>query len=286
MGGPPHTLAHIPRELRQSNLGYGLGATRILKLPTPAAAASFTRTIPSDNWERLLSLAFNLVTSAVAGTRTLAIVYQDGDGNIFNLTPISNEIGPSQNITAYADLASVTPVAVPASHQSEGSQTSPAATTTITSLVLPSGGWQLSWLVQVSGTVGAPEIDNFQLVSAGVLLDTSINGNVVGQPYQQQPSQVQIPIGGATVLIRNNVLATVGAVYAAQLVATPANVPAAQVQLPDFLMHSGWAWGVQLGGPQAGDQLSAILALMERFPSDLAGGYQATDGQLFYPGPP
>lgn len=283
---PPRTLAHIPRELRGSNLGYGLGATRVVKLPPPAAASSFTHTIPADNWERLLSLAFNLVTSAAAGTRTLAVVFQDGDSNTFNLTPISNEIGPSQNITAYADLASVTQVAVPASHQAEGSVTSPAAGATVVSLALPSGGWSLAWLVQVSGTVGAPEVDNFQLVSGTTVLDTSINGNTVGQPYQQQPSQVQIPIGGATVLVRANVLGTVGAVYAAQLVATPANLPAAQVQVPDFLMHSGWAWGIQLGSPQAGDQLSAILALMERYPSDLAGGYQAPDGSYFYPGPP
>lgn len=286
MGQPPHNLAHIPRELRGSNLGYGLGATRILKLPSPAVATGFTRTIPADNWERLLSLAFNLVTSAVAGTRTLAIVFQDGDGSTFNLTPVSNEIGPSQNITAYADLASVTQVAAPASHQAEGSVTSPAAGATVVSLVLPSGGWTLNWIVQVSGTVGAPEVDNFQLVSAGAVLDTSINGNAVAVPYQQLPSQVQIPIGGATVLVRANVLGTVGAVYAAQLVATPASLPAAQVQVPDFLMHSGWAWGVQLGSPQAGDQLSGIVALMERFPSDLAGGYQRPDGQLFYPGPP
>lgn len=286
MGGPPHTLAHIPRELRLSNLGYGAGVTKLFKLAQPAAGSGFTRVIPPEYWERILSLAFNLVTSAVAGTRTLAVIFQDQDGNIFNLTPISNEIGPSANINAYADLASVTPVAQPASHQAEGSVTSPAAGTTVTSLALPSGGWTLNWLVQVSGTVGAPEVDNFQLVSAGTLLDTSINGNTVGQPYQQQPSQVQIPIGGATVLVRNSALATVGAVYAAQLVATPANVPAAQVQLPDFLMHTGWQWGIQLGGAQAADQLSSILLLAERFTSDLAGGYQATDGQFFYPGPP
>lgn len=285
MGPTPHNLAHIPRELRLSNLGYGLGVTKLFKLPTPAAGGGFTRLIPPEYWERILSLAFNLVTSAAAGTRSLAVVFQDQDGNIFNLTPISNEIGPGQNITAYADLASVTPVAVPASHQAEGTQTSPAAATTIVSLALPSGGWTLNWLVQVAGTVGAPEVDNFQLVSAGNLLDTSINGNVVGQPYQQQPSQVQIPIGGATVLVRNNVLATVGAVYAAQLVATPANVPAAQVQLPDFLMHSGWQWGIQLGGAQAADQLSGLLLLAERFTSDTAGGYQALDGEHFYPGP-
>jgi hypothetical protein len=286
MATPPHTLAHIPRELRLSNLGYGLGVTKLQKLPSPAAAASFTHLIPADYWERILSLAFNLTTSAVAGIRTLAIVFQDQDGNIFNLTPISNEIGPSQNITAYADLASVTPVAVPASHQAEGSQTSPAAGTTIVSLALPSGGWTINWLVQVTGTVGAPEVDNFALVSAGTQLDVSINGNVVGQPYQQQPAQVQIPVGGATVLVRNVNLATVGAVYAAQLTASPANVPAAQVQLPDFLMHTGWQWGIQLGGPQAGDQISGILLLAERYPSDLAGGYQAAGGELFYPGPP
>jgi hypothetical protein len=286
MGQPPRTLAHIPRELRLSNLGYGLGVTKMFKGVSPAAATGFTRTIPADYWERILSLAFNLVTSAVAGTRTLAVIFQDQDGNIFNLTPVSNEIGPSQNITAYADLASVTPVAVPASHQAEGSQAAPAAGTTIVSLALPSGGWSLNWLVQVSGAVAAAEVDNFALVSAGVQLDVSINGNVAGQPYQQQPAQVQIPIGGATVLVRNVALATAGTTYAAQLVATPANVPAAQVQLPDFLMHTGWAWGIQLGGAQAGDQLSGILILAERFPSDLAGGYQAADGALFYPGPP
>ena len=285
MTHPASNLAHIPRELRLSNLGYGAGVTKLFKLPQPAAAASFVRTIPADWWERILSLAFTLVTSGVAGTRTLAVVFQDQDGNIFNLTPISNEIGPNLNVTAYADLASVTPVAVPASHQAEGQQTSPAAGTTIVSLVLPSGGWTLNWLVQVSGTVGAPEQDNFALVSAGTQLDVSINGIVAGQPYQQQAAQVQIPVGGATVLVRNVALATVGAVYAAQLVATPANVPAAQVQLPDFLMHTGWAWGIQLGGAQAGDQLSNLLLLAERFPSDLAGGYQPVDGQLFYPGP-
>ncbi len=68
MGQPPRNLAHIPRELRLSNLGYGLGVTKIIKGAQPAAGGGFTRTIPADYWERILSLAFNLVTSAAAGT--------------------------------------------------------------------------------------------------------------------------------------------------------------------------------------------------------------------------
>lgn len=285
MTQPNRNLAHIPRELRQSNLGYGLGVTKLFKLASPAAGASFTRAIPPEYWERLLSLAFNLQTSAAAGTRTLAVVFQDQDGNTFNLVPISNEIGPSQNINAYADLASVTQVQVPASHQNESQATAPAAGATIATLTLPSGGWTINWSVMQTAGSTAADLNNMALNQGATQLLVAEMGTVLGTEYTQTAVEIQVPIGGATITVKTIGAASASAVYTAQLTAIPANLPAAQVQIPDFLMHSGWAWGIQVGNAQAADQLSGILILAERFPSDTAGGYQPADGGMFYPGP-
>ena len=261
------TVQTAPAQLRQSAAFRGRGWTSLVKGVQPAAGGGFTYPIAGDFWRRILSVAATLATSSAAGIRQLNLVYQDGDGNIFNLVPISNEVGPSQTLTLYGDQASVTPVEAPESHQAEGSATSPAALTTLTSLVLPSGGWTLAWQVQVSGTVGATEINNFGLYNGTTLVLQSENGNTVGQDYPQDPIEIQVPTGGATYNIKNIALATTGAVYAAQLVATPANVPSLQVQIPDFILKSGWQLGLQLVGAQAADQLSGILILEERYPS-------------------
>lgn len=266
---PPrgNTLSGRPAQIRPGTAFRSRGWQQLVKPASPAAAASFSRTIPGDTWERLLSCAFTFTSSAVAGIRTLSLVYQDGDLFTFNLVPISNEIGPSQQLTGYADLASVTPVQAPESHNTEGSVTSPAAGGAICSLALPSGGWTLGWQVQLGGTVAAGDANNFQLKQGTTVLDSSINPGAVGGPWPQLPVETQIPVGGATVSVNANAIGTVGAIYSAQLVASPANVMQLQVQIPDFVLKSGWAVGLQLGGAQAGDQLSGIGLLLERFPS-------------------
>lgn len=267
MNAPRATISAAPAQLRQGAAVLGRGWTQLVKPQQPAAAANLVHPIPGDYWERLISVAFTLTTSAVAGIRTLALAYADGDGYVFNLVPISNEIGPSQTLTGYGDLASVTPVQAPESHQTEGAQTSPGATTTICSLVLPSGGWTLNWLVMLTGTLAAADTDNFGLYQGTTLIEQSVNGIIVGQPYAQDPVEVQVPVGGATYAVKNVAAGTAASVYSAQLVASPANVMQLQVQIPDFVMKSGWQVQLQLGGAQAGDQLSGLGLLVERYPS-------------------
>lgn len=262
-----NTLSGAASQLRQGATVRGRGWQTLLRPPQPAAAASYLRTIPAEYWERVLSLAFTLTTSAAAGIRTLALAYQDGDQFTFNLVPISNEIGPSQQLTGYADLASVTPVQAPSSHDTENSVTAPAAGGVITSLALPSGGWTLAWQVQLAGTPAAADANNFQLRQGAAVLLESINPGAVGGPWPQDSIEVQIPVGGATVSVNANGVGTAGAIYSAQLVASPANVMQLQVQIPDFILKSGWQLALQLGGAQAGDQISALGLLVERFPS-------------------
>lgn len=273
------SISAAPAQLRQGAAILGRGWSQLVKPPQPPAGAGFTRAVPGDYWERLLSLAFTLTTSAAAGTRTLAVAYADGDGYVFNLVPISNEIGPSQQLTGYGDLASVTPVQAPNSHQSEGSVTTPGALAAVTSLVLPSGGWTLSWQVQLAGTPAAADANNFGLYAGTAQVLESVNAGAVGGPWQQETVQVQVPVGGATYAVKSISAGTAGAIYSAQLVASPANVMQLQVQLPDFVMKSGWQVSLQLGGAQAADQLSGLGMLLERYPSsdiDRLAGYPAT----------
>lgn len=116
---------------------------------------------------------------------------------------------------------SVRTVATQTSAETQGQANAPAANTAIATLLVPAGEWVITWTVMVNGTVGAPEVNNFQLLQAGVLLLGSENGNTANQPYQQMAVTISVPAGGQNVTINNVILATVGSVYFAELAASP-----------------------------------------------------------------
>lgn len=101
-----------------------------------------------------------------------------------------------------------------------GNQVSPAAGTTIVGIPLPAGTYTVEWEVEVSGTTGAPEVNNFQLTQGGAQLLQSENGSAAGQPYPQPNATVQLSAASTTIAVKNIALATVGATYTAQLVIT------------------------------------------------------------------
>lgn len=115
---------------------------------------------------------------------------------------------------------------VQTSLQVEGNQNAPGAGTTIATLALPAGEWVITWGVEVSGTVAAAEINNFQLLQAATPLLNSANGNGVGNVYQQPPVIVSIPVGGANVLVKNINAATAASVYSASIAASPVGAAA------------------------------------------------------------
>jgi|SRR5579871_48457 len=262
-----NTVTAAPAQLRQSAAVRGRGWQVFEPVTQPAANASFTYPIDGTYWRRLLALAATLQTSAAAGLRQLALNYTDGDGNIFNQVPLLADQGPSLTQSVYADQATVTPVSELQSVENAGSQTSPAAGTTIATVTVPAGNWQISWTVSVAGTVAAADRNNFSLVQGATTILTSENGIVVDQEYPQEPVEIVVPTGGQTIKITNTALATTGAIYTAQLSVVPINPFGGQAQIPDFIMKSGWQLQLQLINGQAGDQISGIRLLTERYAS-------------------
>jgi hypothetical protein len=103
---------------------------------------------------------------------------------------------------------------------SSGSVTSPGAGATIASLILVlPGAYQIKWTVQLTGTVGAADQDNFQL-NAGSLTFPSLNAGAVGV-YPQTDADVVLSASVTTVTITAIAAGTVGAVYTAQITLIP-----------------------------------------------------------------
>lgn len=99
--------------------------------------------------------------------------------------------------------------------EATGSATSPAAGGVIVSLAnVPADLYTLNWQVELGGTLAAADANNFQVEVGGVQQAVSLNPAVAGV-YQQDPIQINVPAGGATVSINAIALATVGAVYTA-----------------------------------------------------------------------
>lgn len=114
----------------------------------------------------------------------------------------------------------------------EGSVTSPAANATIvTTAPLSAGTYDVSWEVELSGTLAVGDANNFQLMNGAAVVVNSVNGFVAGT-YPQNPTRVTVVAGG-TISVRANAIGTVGAVYSAQPSVTPDPLLGAAVELQD-----------------------------------------------------
>lgn len=96
-----------------------------------------------------------------------------------------------------------------------GSVTSPAATANIASIgTVPADEYTLNWQVELGGTLAAGDANNFEVTVTGVQQALSLNPAAAGI-YPQDPIQITVPPGGATVSIKALAAGTVGAVYSA-----------------------------------------------------------------------
>lgn len=123
------------------------------------------------------------------------------------------------------------PSAVPASQlpsvTGENTSTSPAAGGVIAAIsnaallaVAPSGTlWRVTWEVSLSGTLGAADANNFELTSPlGTVIDKSVQPGAAGE-WSFGPVEVVITSAGLNV--QAVALATVGAIYGANIEAIP-----------------------------------------------------------------
>lgn len=127
-----------------------------------------------------------------------------------------------------------------------GTVTSPAALQAIASTAsLPPGTYTVSWTVTLSGTLGAGDANNFQLVDSAGVVVASTNAAAAGS-YPQNVVQVTTTLAGAFT-VRANGVGTVGAVYGAQLTVTPTLGTAAIVEFQDGGVPLGES-ALQAGG--------------------------------------
>jgi len=109
----------------------------------------------------------------------------------------------------------------------QGTQAAPAANTQIcviaASTVVP-GWYMIKWNVNLSGTTGAPEEDNFQLRLGASTLDTSSNPGAAGSFPQSDYGPVYINNQGVAIRSGTNV-ATAASVYGADVQIVPVNAP-------------------------------------------------------------
>lgn len=138
-----------------------------------------------------------------------------------------------------------------ASQQTQGQFNAPPAGTTITSILLPAGEWVVNWVVSFGGTTSATEVNNLALFQGATLINGSENGSTAGVEYPQAQITLSIPAGGATVAIKNTLLATAASVYFAAITATPVSSvaiaeiasgsnPVAEIALPVGAVDTHW----------------------------------------------
>lgn len=259
------TLLAYPPELRR-------GYTEIVPVAQPAAGANLIYPIGSTWWERIISIAITLTTSATQAFRSLAIAYADNNGAVFNSTLVAAGIPASQQFTVYGDLWGVSPVETPAGASAEGSLTSPAANAAIaTTETLQPGLYTATVQIEMSGTLTAgTDNNNTQLVLGGGQTYPLDNGIQAG-PQVFGPFDFEVTTAGTVKVSVGANAGTTGSIYSAQLTITPQTVQAG-VQLPAFIMKSGWQLQVQMFTTQAADQLGPATIVTERYPSDFATG--------------
>lgn len=113
-----------------------------------------------------------------------------------------------------------------ASQETQGQFNAPPANTTIASIALPAGEWVIQWDIAFGGTPGATEVNNLSIFQGAALLNGSENGSTAGTEYPQQQITVSLPAGGATIAVKNTLLATAGSVYFVSITATPVSAVA------------------------------------------------------------
>lgn len=265
------TLADL-RTLMSRPVGLRRGSAYRVKPANPAAGGGFTYTVGAGYWERIAALTFTLATSAAAPDRSAVLNYLDGDGSLVNQTLMIPLLGPSQTWIASADLSGSSGQPGAAGLSATGTAGSPAAGATIASIAAPAGDFTVSWLISLGGTVAAADTNNFGVFVGAVQVAQSVNPGSSFTSIAQQPVNIQVPPGGATVAIKAIGAGTAGSNYNAELTLGWTANNTSYPELPDLILKPLDQAQIAVAGIQAADQLSAIVLTTERYPSNWADG--------------
>lgn len=111
-----------------------------------------------------------------------------------------------------------------------GTANAPAANGNVVNIgaaAIPAATYRVDWIVELDGTPGASDVDNFKLVINGATILNSANDGAVGRYPQPSVIVTVQPSGGASV--KAIAASTAGSVYTAQVVFTPIIAPTAAI---------------------------------------------------------
>lgn len=111
---------------------------------------------------------------------------------------------------------------VPQGKTVDQSAAAPGAGGTVASISLPIGTWLVKWTLELTGTVGAADIDNVQAKIGGTIVATSVNLGVAGN-YVQADFEVTAVSGSATLNFVAIGAATAGSTYKVEANFEPLN---------------------------------------------------------------
>jgi hypothetical protein len=270
-GVVPGTLADIA-SLMTNLPGLRRGITDVIYPVAPALPATVNHVIPSEWWERTLGIDFTLNCGSTVGNRSIAIQYSDANGIILGYVPVIANVAANSVTQIIGMLSRQGPLSPSQSLQAYGTATSPAASTAIAVISnVGAGFYQAEWMIELNGTPSATDIDNFELLEVGGgLVAHGLNLGAIGQ-WPQQPVVINQSTSGV-VQVKSIAAGTTGAIYSAGLWLQPLAFPYPIVQLPDFVMKSGWYIQLVISNAQAGDTITNWTHLVERYPGKWARG--------------
>lgn len=145
-----------------------------------------------------------------------------------------------------------------------GTAAAPGALGNIASVALPSGSYQISWTVELTGTPGAADVDNVELVVGATIIAQSVNLGAVGN-YLQELQTFSVANGPLTLAANAIGAATAGSVYTVNAEITPTGYAKATIfdgaqplAYPNVPNGGGITQDVGGDGVQVRNQLSIL----------------------------
>jgi len=125
-------------------------------------------------------------------------------------TPVTAFTGKIQGVPLTGGQAQGT---IPGYQAAQGSVTSPTTTETLVSVTVPPGTYTVQWSVELSGTIGGDETNNFALYNGQTFVAESVNPAAAGT-YPQAAQTFTVTAAHPTISIHaGGVTPTTGAVY-------------------------------------------------------------------------
>jgi hypothetical protein len=266
------------RQLMTAPPGIRVGNTTLIKPPNPPASTPYVFTNSSDYWVRITAATFTLATLANQGAvRNTCPQWADADGFVYAQSPSYETLQDGMTVPWFGALQQ--PAAIgPTYPVVEGSTQLQNGQPLVTNIQEGESltGFDLSGLPPTAPSTTTVQITN----TLGGVLTWAWPQPVAGPqplivrfPGPIPPLNATTPITftvTSAATVGNFALNTYGAFV-------PPFSFGIMGPMPDVILKPGHTWTTFIQGMVAGDQISNVGLLLERYPSDFASGARAAN---------